>query len=245
MILLINKQMKDIQEFLWHLTLTHLWQWQPPKLPRVLWRIGISAVLNGCHPEHEMNRRRIFCFQEWRPPVPMVHCNICFTCKGKKCPCSNKPFKCVSNIEVLSPRQGGQSTQSTATNTCSSCSFQNNSTKVSSNIAKLQQQWFSRIVFQMPCAIRPFRCFAEFAKSCAMAGRNRYKVHGMHYAVWLQQDCWTPYAIVIVYLDSQCLGWADRLLAQVSQTQFCTHRTATISKGNIACIKAHHHKSEK
>ena len=58
--------------------------------------------------------------------------------------------------------------------------------------------------------------FCRICLSSAMAGPNRYKVHGMHYAVWLQQDCWNPYAIVFVYLDSQCLVWAGRLLAQVS-----------------------------
>ena len=73
-----NEQIKHTQEFLWNLKLTHLWQWQPSQLHRLLWRIGISAVLNGCHPEHEMNRKRIFCFHEWRPPMSVVHCNICF-----------------------------------------------------------------------------------------------------------------------------------------------------------------------
>ena len=189
LILPINKQMKHIQEFLWNLTLTHLWQWQPPKLPCLLWRIGISADLNDCHPEHEMNRRRIFCFQEWRPPMPVVHCNICFICKGKKCPCSNKPFKCVSNIEVLSPKQGDQST---TTNTCSSCSFQNILHKSIRQHSKI-----AAAMIQQNCIADALchQAISLFCRICLIIvqwlGPIDTTVHGMHYAVWLQQDCWT------------------------------------------------------
>ena len=134
---------------------------------------------------------------------------------------------------------------STATNICSSWSFQTNSIKVSGNIAKLQQQWFSRIILQMFYVIRPFHCFAEFAYQVQWLGPTNTSSMGCNMQYDYSRTVGTHMQLSLYTLIlSVWLGLAV-CLHRCPQTQYCTHRTATISKGDVACIKVHHRTSEK
>ena len=79
--------------------------------------------------------------------------------------------------------------------------------------------------------------FCRICLSSAMAGPNRYKVHGCTTQSDYNRTTGTHMQLSLYTLILGVWFGLAVYLHRCLQTQYCTHCTATISKGDIACIE--------
>ena len=93
----------------------------------------------------------------------------------------------------------------------------------------------------MLCVSKPFHCFAEFAYQVQWLGATDTRSMGGTTQSDYNRTAGTHMHLSLYTLILSVWFGLAVCLHRCPQTQYCTHRTATISKGDIACIEVHHH----